>query len=136
MSTESDTLITEFQVAQDTANHFNLIGWLITSFFLIFLGTMLSTFLGWTNDIGGTNQPFRLIIISLTILFGVIVTILFLKSQNMKIKAYNKALGALGKLRKKEYLPARPKEVNLFLYIFFMILIGVSLVWLFIINLV
>jgi|SRR3989344_1046239 len=54
--------------------HYDMIGWVITSFFLIFLGSMLE------SKIENIKLTF------LTILFGIIVTRLFLRSQYRKFK--------------------------------------------------
>lgn len=64
--------------------HYDQIGWLITSFFLIFLGTMLPEFIDWTKEPNSVDKYIMGFVIFLTMSFGFIVARLFLKSQKKK----------------------------------------------------
>ena len=73
------------------ANHFDQIGWFITSFFLIFLGTILPEFISWANNQNNTDKFLSSLIIISTMFFGFIIARLFLRSQWRKMKDYKKA---------------------------------------------
>jgi len=75
---------------KEDARHYNQIGWLITSFFLIFLGTIFSSLIGWTNNAGSIDKDISVSIIILIMFFGFIVARLFLRSQMRKMKIYGK----------------------------------------------
>ena len=61
--------------------HYDNIGWFITSLFLIFFGTLLLTFGNWTEDSSILNRDLIGMIIIFTMVFGYIVSRLFIKSQ-------------------------------------------------------
>lgn len=73
---------------EQNANHYDQIGWLITSFFLIFLGTMLPEILGWVDKPESTDLV--LLTIFLIMFFGFLAARLFLRSQMRKMKIYGK----------------------------------------------
>ena len=68
----------------DDANYYDQIGWLITSFFLIFLGTILKNIFEWTKK--PIDSKISLFTIFLIMFFGFIVARLFLRSQYRKMK--------------------------------------------------
>ena len=68
----------------DDANYYDQIGWVITSFFLIFLGTILPNIFEWTKK--PIDSKISLFTIFLIMFFGFIVARLFLRSQYRKMK--------------------------------------------------
>lgn len=82
------SLISEFEKAIDKANYLDQIGWLILSFFLIFLGTNLSLLLSFSY--GQVNIPIyiKIIIILIFIIFGIMVWRLFEKTQIKKLEEH------------------------------------------------
>ena len=88
MSAESDAI--RHQTKQNNANHYKLIGWLITSFFLIFLGGVFPVFIKWVNNPNSIDKIIVFGTIGLTMFFGYIVARLFLRSQWRKLKCYGK----------------------------------------------
>jgi len=64
--------------------HYDTIGWLITSFFLIFLGTIFPSMFKWINSESTASGIFVFLIIIL-MSFGFIVARLFLRSQCRKM---------------------------------------------------
>ena len=70
------------------ATHYDQIGWLITSFFLIFLGTILPEIIGWVKNPIPIDPAIVFSVIGLVLFFSIIVTRLFLRSQMRKNQAY------------------------------------------------
>ena len=60
------------------------IGWLIVSFFLIFLGSMLPTFFGWVNNLKNITPILASSTIIFTMLFGLFVFRLFFRTQKKR----------------------------------------------------
>lgn len=134
-------LISEFEKAIDSAHYYDQIGWLITSFFLIFVGALI----GGILSIGGNNN-IKPLIIGITIcamLFGILVERLFLYTQNVKLDEYklckriNKEKG-LEMIRYKgsKYDNIQNNEINLFIYRIIMLLIEIVLSWIILIQII
>ncbi len=62
-------------------NHYNTIGWLITSFFLVFLGVIFQVIIEWMRNPESINETFFVRVIITTILFSFLIMRLFLRSQ-------------------------------------------------------
>ena len=91
-----------------SAEHYDMIGWLITSFFLIFLGSIIV----WINSDSAPDTNIVIFSIILVMLFGFIVARLFLRSQYRKMK--------LIEMEKNFY-----KTPSIWIYIIFIMLLEV-----------
>lgn len=95
-------------------NYYDQIGWMITSFFLIFLGTTLPKIVEWTKKPVPVDSNLAIFTIFLIMFFGFIVARLFLRSQYRKMIIREK---------EKEFL----KNTSIWLYVVFILFIEIFL---------
>lgn len=134
---EREIFLVEFQKAIDSAHYFDQIGWLITSFFLIFLSSIFGVFTIFFDKAQFIPRGIKLMVIAVALLFAIVVRNLFIQSQNNKIINYKLAQKVGKKLemeRYKVHKNIQPNKINLTLYNIIMFSIEAILIYLFALN--
>jgi len=128
-------LIAEFSKSIDSAHYYDQMGWIIMSFFFIFVGALIGGILSidYSSILFFKSVVFGLVFCS--ILFGLIVMNLFFKCQDKKLKEYKfcKKIGKeflnMERYKNQEYNCIINSELDQFLFKLLMISTIIVLSW-------